>query len=639
MTWRTVALSAVFMWLAGLWIQQAALVTLSAQVGMAVPPVPAIAALLVLLGWRTFNSRLPSWLRLSRAEILLVYVILCFAVAMCSGGAIRFFLPSLMVAPYFASPENGLARIAACFPSWYAPHGAEVIRQYFEGSETGGVPWAAWWPLLGWTVVFLAFFGGTLCLCVLLRRSWMEDERLSFPLVSIPEQLAGAVKQTVARPPFMRDPLMWTGFALVAVHNGLNMLKSLNPTVPALPQVISLQPFLTEGPLRGIWWLAVRIEPMVLGLGYLMPNDTLLTACVFFLFILVQWIGFNMIGYNKPGVPYNLEQTSGAYVGIALTLLWLGRRRWRESLQAAFSRSAAPDRQAERWAWWGLVGCTLIVFAWYRAAGMSTATWLVFFGLVGAFMLAFLRIRAESGLPSMWCHPLNQAIYLPLRFVGTAPFAPGGDFRNLAILSSCSFYTRGYFPYLSSYQLEGLKLARDSNIRLRSLVAGLMFAVALGSAVGFWLHLSAYYHFGGNVLEGGTTEGGYRIQLYLKQYTDLDAWQKTPLTPDRNRAAAAVFGLLVAVVTVALRYQFLRFPLNPAGIGIGYVRATQSWAMLTLVYVIKLVILKVGGIKLYQRVLPLFLGIALGHLVTAGLVWGLLSTFGGEAFRNYVVWF
>ena len=192
---------------------------------------------------------------------------------------------------------------------------------------------------------------------------------------------------------------------------------------------------------------------------------------------------------------------------------------------------------------------------------------------------------------------------------------------------------------MSSYQLEGLKLARDSRIRLRSLTGALMFAVVLGCAVGFWLHLSAYYHFGGNVLEGGTTEGGYRIQLYLTQYKELDAWRKVPLPPDRNRAFAAVFGMVVALATVALRYQFLRFPLNPAGIGIGYVRATQSWAMLTLVYVIKLVVLKLGGIKLYQRLLPLFIGIALGHLVTAGVVWGLLSTFGGEAFRNYVVWF
>jgi hypothetical protein len=41
----------------------------------------------------------------------------------------------------------------------------------------------------------------------------------------------------------------------------------------------------------------------------------------------------------------------------------------------------------------------------------------------------------------------------------------------------------------------------------------------------------------------------------------------------------------------------------------------------------------------YHKLLPFFLGVAFGHFVVAGMLWGSFSAFGGEAFRGYVVWF
>jgi hypothetical protein len=36
---------------------------------------------------------------------------------------------------------------------------------------------------------------------------------------------------------------------------------------------------------------------------------------------------------------------------------------------------------------------------------------------------------------------------------------------------------------------------------------------------------------------------------------------------------------------------------------------------------------------------PLFLGFALGHYVTAGVIWGLMSATGKAPFQRYAVWF
>jgi hypothetical protein len=56
MTWRVVLLSCGLMYLIARWIQQAALLTLSAQVSMAAPPVPA---LVVLMGYHALSRWLP----------------------------------------------------------------------------------------------------------------------------------------------------------------------------------------------------------------------------------------------------------------------------------------------------------------------------------------------------------------------------------------------------------------------------------------------------------------------------------------------------------------------------------------------------------------------------------------------------
>ena len=45
-----VVLAVAFVILANLWVKQGALITLAAQVAMSVPPVPAVAALLLMLG-------------------------------------------------------------------------------------------------------------------------------------------------------------------------------------------------------------------------------------------------------------------------------------------------------------------------------------------------------------------------------------------------------------------------------------------------------------------------------------------------------------------------------------------------------------------------------------------------------------
>lgn len=63
------------------------------------------------------------------------------------------------------------------------------------------------------------------------------------------------------------------------------------------------------------------------------------------------------------------------------------------------------------------------------------------------------------------------------------------------------------------------------------------------------------------------------------------------------------------------------------------------WAPFLIVWIAKSLLLRYGGSKLYLKALPGFLGFALGHFVTAGLIWGLLGAALGGPFLRWQVWF
>jgi hypothetical protein len=57
-----------------------------------------------------------------------------------------------------------------------------------------------------------------------------------------------------------------------------------------------------------------------------------------------------------------------------------------------------------------------------------------------------------------------------------------------------------------------------------------------------------------------------------------------------------------------------------------------------LVWMIKTLILRIGGMRMYRKLIPLFLGIVIGHFFVAGVVWGSISIY-NEMYRYYVVHF
>ncbi|MFW6156070.1 MAG: DUF6785 family protein, partial [Armatimonadota bacterium] len=287
-----------------------------------------------------------------------------------------------------------------------------------------------------------------------------------------------------------------------------------------------------------------------------------------------------------------------------------------------------------------LLVSTAVVLGFWIIAGMNPVVTVVYYGLILCSAIGYMRGRALTGYPHHWIKPLDQERDVLIDFVGSARLAPGGNFRTLTLLTMQHWLSRGYMPQLAAFPLESFKLAGEIKVRVGQMMRLMLWAVVLGAIVSWWMHLSAAYEFGSNVLEGGSTSGGARVNLMITANNALSTWMRGAQDPNQAHQIAMGVGIGGTVLLAALRRLFIQFPLHPMGFVFAFTGAAENgWGQLILVTIIKSVALRVGGMGLYNRLIPFFLGVMVGEFFAAGTVWSLIATYGGEGFNKYPVVF
>ncbi|HCA48215.1 MAG TPA: hypothetical protein DEP45_12945 [Armatimonadetes bacterium] len=639
-TGRVLLVGLIFLVLANLWVRQGELLTLAAQVSMAVPPVPALVTLLVLLAGLGIIRKVG----IGRKEVMGVYMFLTLAVALTSGAAMRFFLPALVTPFYFASEENRYSEIFKFIPSWATPHGDEVIRQYFEGSDLAssglnvwllGVPWGAWLqPLAIWLVFFVGFYTLLLCLAMIFQPVWEEGEHLSYPMSEFSLLLAGYRQGRVQG--VWTNPIFWIGVAVVGIADLSNILNAFNPGLPAIGLATSLDPLFAEHPLTALRPLTINYRPAILGIAYMMPSDIVISTLVlYFGYLKGLSLTGAMAGFDIPGYPFDYPQAMGGFVALAVVLIYGARKRFADVFGALAGRGNESP-----WLAIGVIVSTVIVFGFWLIFGMKLWVLAVYLILVLSHSIGYMRIRAETGYPTWWIKPLNQERDMLISFFGTARMSAGGKFGSLAGLEVQNWMYRGYFGQFISYQAEALRIGGEIKVDRKQIVSLMIWAVILGTVVSWWMHLSTAYELGANVLEGGATQGGTRVALMTQAYDQLASWMRGPVEPQRNQTIAFFAGSVMVILLVVLRRLFLQFPLHPSGFVMALTGgASIGWASLLLALIVKSITLRLGGMRLYNRLLPFFIGIVVGHYFWSGTVWAFMASFGGEGFNKLPVGF
>ncbi len=634
-TFRALLLGILFTILCSIWVRQAEIIVLSTQITESVPPIPAVAVLVVLVLLNPLLRLISRRLALTRAELLTIYSFVAVSICILGVGVARFWL-SLLTAPfYFTQGANDFSSLQPAFPSWLVVKDPAVIRALYLRSSTGTVPWRPWLvPLTAWTLFFLALWICMLCMMLLVRRRWIDSERLTFPIVELPLEITSTEGQKGQRS-FLRDPLMWAGFGLATLYNVSNMLKGMFPALPAPGKLLDLNPFLVNSTFKSLQPVELWYRPELIGFGFLVPSEILFSVWFFYLVTKLEVLFAIQQAWDLPGVPFDQEQSIGAFLLLGLWLLWQVRGEIAMSFRSIWRPAAAPEG-IPRWALPGLIGGFLFLELFCVAAGMAPWVPALYLLIVLLTALVVARIRAAAGVPLIWLFPFYQQKKILLYTLGAAPFLGGSVPVTLTLFALLTFLARGYFPSMIGYQIESFKIAEEARIKRSRMCGVLILACIVGFLCAYYYHLTPYYRYGAQNLRGGI----WGTWMTTQEYTDVLNAKDHPPHADQYRMGASVVGAIFAAALLLLRQAFVGFPLHP----VGYAVATSGfgsvvWWCFLLTWIFKTAILRWGGMRVYRRAVPLFLGFALGHFFVAGVVWGLIGAVWQEGAQAYPVWF
>lgn len=596
------------------------------------PPAVSVGWLLLLVGIGVTLGRAWGLLRLSRAEMLVVYACMALAVPMASYGIMRAFLPHLTVLNYYAHPGNRFLEFWQMLPDWQVIRDDEIIRRCFEGDPNERVPWGAWLPVLfRWFLLFLALFLCLMGMLTFFRRRWVEGDRLQFPILYLPTEILPRAGEAIS---LFGNPIFYIGFTVAFLHNLTSVLRAFNPGFPALGTVTDLGGLFTETPWDAVRPLGWHHFPQVLGLGYLVNLEVLFSVWFFFFLNKGVAVAARAFGYDNTAMPFMIEQCSGAYPMMALILVFLARKEIATVLTKAFSAVRNAEDRNEPLPYWGAAlaffGGLAFLLGWCAISGMSVLLAAIFFGTVLSYSLVYARIRAEAGIPYSQIFPADFPIRSLQIFLGSKGLLSFGKERSLVILGSMGWLSYHYGSHLmAAYQIDGLRLADDADVRRREMALALTLAMVIGFCGAAWAHLTAYYQYGQNIVDGGTGLGDHRARVAAQTFEGMETLMTGMTPPDLTRAGFAIGGAVVTLSIAALRFAFLRFPLHP----LGYLIATSYWNQcpvcgdLFLVWLIKSLVLRLGGVRLYRQLIPCFVGLAIGQFFWGGIVWGNINPF------------
>ncbi len=587
-------------------------------VAMSVNVMFGIFVITVLNMW--IRSLAPS-AALTQRDLIVVYSMLAVGSAFSGHDCIPRLMGLIPYAFRFATAENDWeALLFHHLPEWLVVKHPKTVNDFYEGNVnffTEG--YVQYWivPILSWSAVIFLLMLIFLCLTALIRKQWIESEKLAYPIIQIPLEI------TTNRRIF-RKRLLWIGFG-VAV--GINLLNGLHFFFPMLPEIpvrkYNLNIYFTQKPWNAIGSTPLRFHPYLIGFSFILPLDLAFSCSFFYLMKKVQLLFGSATGVSKsPGYPFLGEQGAGALLALLAVACWNGRKHF----AFVFSQVIRPNRaeaQNEAFSYRStLITLALSLFllaVFCIRGGMSLWAFAVFIGIYLLIVVGLTRMRAELGPP---IHAIGYLTpqYMMISLLGTRRLRAG----NLTMLSLMNWLSGASYASFRTHpmpdQLEAFKLAERTSIRNRTMFTVLVIASLVGILSSLILYPYAIYR-------EGVAAGSEQIHAGgADTYNFLSSWLVNPKPMDWLATTVLGVTFIANLGIMLLRSRFVWCPLHPAGYVIGVAPGTTDiiWFPLLIAMVTKWIILRNGGIKAYRRAIPFFIGLVLGEALM-GCFWPLLS--------------
>ena len=622
MTFRAFVAGAVLSLLMGMEITYGEKIILSTHMDMHSFSGSAVLFLLLLVVANTLLKAVHRPWAWTRPELLTIYIVLMVGSSVPRTVCYNL-LPILGAPLYYATPENNWGELIQPYiRPWLVPQDMAAVKYLYEGLPAGQqIPWGAWLkPLTFWFCFLAAMYAVMICAMVILRKQWVEHERLVYPLVQLPLAMTEE-SATGAAGPFFRNKLAWLGFAIPFIVGCVRSFHHYFPTLipfPALSHSILV--------FRNTELLHFHVSLYEVGFFYFVELSITFSIWFFYLLVFAQAGLFNILGIGSAQVgfgnysthPLIANQGMGAVIVLALFALWVARGHLGTAFRSAWGRGVRVDDSGElvsyRIAFLGLAAGLL--YMWWALWMSGLPFLLIPLFLVGALVLylAITRLVVEGGVNRVR-GPLSVP-GLVVAGVGTSHLGHVG----IVALAFTFAWAADARAHVMGSMAHGLKLTDRAARRSRWFLPGIGAATALSFVGGVWVMLSFGYKLGGINLFGWQEKGSFdQISQLLQNPIGTD-WEAMGFT---GAGGAAMFVLLLA------RQHLLWWPLHPLGFLLATVDMMKwSWFSALVAWVIKAVILKYGGPRLFSRLRPFFLGLILGTFTVSG-VWLVVDLFTG----------
>ena len=616
-SWKAVVFAVVLIPPNIYWIAVAEMVWTGLHFTAVSLPLNVIFILFWLIGYNAVARRISPRLAFSQQDLLVIYIILATSSAVAGYDSLVGLIGVMPHITWYATPENDWGNLfAGHLPPWLIITNREAVHDFYVGEVDfyGASYWQYWLiPAISWTFLVLTITILLLCITVVLRRPWTEQEKLTYPIIQLPLSMSNP------RTRLFHSRLFWIGFAVAAVVDIINGLNYLYPSVPYIPvRGIRLDHYFTEKPWNAIGWTPIRFRFFMIGMTYLLPLDLSISCWFFYILRKVERITGAVTGWsNIPGYPFLGQQSMGAVLGICIIGLVSINRHLRDVVKKVCLGTGIDDSREPlryRGAVFGIVICSVLLGIFAQQMGLSLWVVVAFFLLFLMMCIAMARIRAESGVPEHIMHVVSPQDSL-VGLLGTRSFGP----RNLSGLSLFVWFSYRKRNYLMPHQLEGFKIAEQTGFSSRPVFWFLILATGMGILSAFIIFPQVLYRYGAEARAGGMRAVGW------DSFNRLSDWLQHPRTPDWIGNGFLLLGLLLTFVLTFLRRTLLWWPFHPAGYALATSRCIDDyWFTIVFASTLKWVILRSGGARAYRQSLPFFLGLIVGDYIFA-CGWSLLG--------------
>ena len=610
---RTVLIGLLFSVIVSLWGQYASAQLNYSYITRTQIPLCLLAPFILLILFPNLLLRIRNASdSLTTPELVTIFCMGLISSTVPDWGMVRY-LVSLIAAPnYFASPENQWAeRFYEFLPQWLVLSNENgEVSDFFGGLPSDrSIPWHAWMlPLFWWLSAMgvLLFVGA--CIIVMLRKQWVEHERLRFPMGEVVLRLIETDDNGSSVPCLYRNRIFQTGFAItfsIMIWNCIAFCEilpriTINPTLsliidPNFPPV------------------NIRLAPYVLCFSFFVNLEILFSVWFFQLFRIIQTGMLNQFGVTAPAtsiVPGGLVsiQFSGGLIMFVLWGFWMARDHLKQVVRHAFGRETqlrdADELFSYRSAVFGLIAGLVYLTVWLHAVGFTLPIAVLFLFFLYVFYIGLARVLAESGLVNLDL-PINANTFT-VGMVGSANMT-GSTLTGLGLTNAFARNWRT-FTMVGLAHVACLREYIWPNRRMLVLWLSMAFMISVATSIMY-------------VIYSGYTQGADNLHINLTNtgnlfYNLIINWMRNATRITELEIIFLVIGAAINMLLLAGRVFFYWWPFNPIGFVVGAAAPIQNFMFsIFLAWLIKLLVMRFGGVNLYRKTQPLFLGILVGYVL------------------------